>query len=167
MKAVLGVLLAVSVFGVSAGEVAKPTPEAALKQAESNQKLAQELWTKNTEACLAGDTSVLAAIMKKVSNTLHEQPLTAFTLYGSCRQLLLDVSFINGACFTGKLTAHEVAKAEGNWANDRAACASEVANPDLQVGSDRVQTEAEWEVEQRKAGVSEEDIQFMKEIRSK
>jgi hypothetical protein len=171
MRAVLGVVVAVLVCGLPAlcagDEMAQITSETALSQARSNRELAQELWRTSWEACVIGDTLKLTEVMQDVNKTLHQQPQTANSQFGSCRQLLLDVSFANGACFTGRITAHEMSTIKRNWAKDTTDCEAEIAFPSHQTSRSETLTDAEWEAAVKADGASDADIDFMREIRSK
>jgi len=134
-----------------------------LSQAKSNQSLAQQLWARNNDACLTRDTTALAEVMRSANERLHAQRGASSSSFSSCRQMLTDVLFINGGCYTGKLTQGELDHARGNWEQDSASCSAQIANP--RVSSSEDQSEVEWEAEQRKKGTSEEDIKMMKAIR--
>ncbi|WP_205894088.1 hypothetical protein, partial [Pseudomonas gregormendelii] len=47
------------------------------------------------------------------------------------------------------------------------ACDWEIANSELQAKPETEQTEAQWEASERASGTTDEDIQFMKALRSK
>lgn len=161
---VLRVVLAVSALYASTA-YSDTTSNAALKddmgQAKTNRALAQDLWTKNNDACLTRDTSALVGIMGAANKQLHTQ--SGYSAFPACRQMLTDILFINGGCYTGKLTQDELQHSRDNWEQDRAACDEQIAYPSS--ASPQDQSEADWETEQRKAGTSESDIELMKIIR--
>ncbi|WP_072450772.1 MULTISPECIES: hypothetical protein [Pseudomonas] len=145
-------------------------PNTALKDdlslAKSNQALAQELWVKNRDACMTRDTSVLAEVMRSANKQLHAQKALAASAYPGCRQMLSDVLFINGGCYTGKLSQGELDRSRTNWEKDSAACSTQIENPSASSADSEVQSEAEWEAQQRREGASEDDIKTMKAIRA-
>jgi hypothetical protein len=88
-------------------------------------------------------------------------------VYSSCQQMLSDVSFINGACVNKPPTQHEIDYINRIWKEDSRLCDAEISKPDLSRAEPlENQTEEEWEAEQKKGGVSDEDIEFMKQIRN-
>ncbi|WP_139213531.1 hypothetical protein [Pseudomonas costantinii] len=99
--------------------------------------------------------------MSAANKQLHAQ--SGYSAFSACRQMLTDILFINGGCYTGKLTQDELQHSRDNWEQDRTACDEQIANPSAISPED--QSEAEWEAEQRKAGTSESDIELMRTIR--
>lgn len=161
---VLRAVLAVSALYASTAYTATTTDTALkddLGQAKITRAMAQDLWAENTDACLTRDASSLADVMRAANKRLHAQ--SGYSAFPACRQMLTDILFMNGGCYTGKLTDDELKRSRDNWKQDSAACDEQIANPSTTSIQD--QSEAEWEAEQRKAGTSESDIELMKLIR--
>ncbi|MCR4537339.1 hypothetical protein NUV89_02910 [Pseudomonas sp. 18.1.10] len=141
------------------------TPSAALKddlsQAKLTRSIAKELWTKNQDACVTRDTSALADVMRSANTRLRDR--TGYSAFPACLQMLTDITYINGGCYTGKLSQDELNHSRNNWEKDSAECDAQIANPSAD--SLKEQSDAEWEAEQRKGGASDSDIQMMKTLR--
>jgi len=142
--------------------------EQAAQEAVANRKLAVTLWDETHKACVTRDWSKQSSIMKTIDSQLSAQPSnSARSVYSSCKQMLSDVSFINGACFNKAPTQHEIDHINKAWKEDSKLCDAEIAKPDLSRAEPvKEQTEEQWEAEQRKNGESEEDITFMKQLRN-
>ncbi|MFK3641421.1 hypothetical protein [Pseudomonas protegens] len=169
--AVLAMLIVLS-ESCFASDLAAVSHSQAATEAVANRKLANVLWEETHKACAAKDWSKQSAIMKVINEQLNAQPTnnlkySARFVYSSCQQMLTDVSFINGACFTTSPSKHELDYVKKNWSEDSKLCDAEISNPDLSLAEPpKEQTEAEWEAEQRKNGESEEDIAFMRRVRN-
>ncbi|RTY72292.1 MULTISPECIES: hypothetical protein [Pseudomonas fluorescens group] len=156
-------------FAADPGDV---SIEQATTEALENREFANVLWVQAHQACSVKDWQKQSSIMQVINNRLKEQPTnnlkySARFVHSSCRQMLLNVSSINGACFTNPPTQHEIDYSEKVWKEDSLNCDAEIANPDLTLAEPaKKQTEAEWEAERKKEGVSDEDIAFMKHLRS-
>jgi hypothetical protein len=156
-------------FAADPGDV---SIEQATTEAVENREFANVLLVQAHQACTVKDWPKQSSIMQVINNRLKEQPTnnlkySARFVHSSCRQMLLDVSFINGACFSTPPTQHEIDYSKKTWAEDSFSCDAEIANPDLtRAEPAKEQTEAEWEAERKKEGVSDEDIAFMKHLRS-
>lgn len=141
------------------------TSSAALKddlsQAKVTRSLAQELWAKNQDACVTRDTAALADVMRSANNRIHAR--AGYSAFPACLQMLTDITYINGGCYTGKLTQDELNHSRDNWEKDSAECDAQIANPSAD--SLKEQSEAEWEAERRKGGASDSDIEMMKALR--
>ena len=146
--------------------------EQATTEALENRELASALRVETHEACAAQDWQKQSSIMQVINNRLKEQPTNdlkyrARFVHSSCRQMLSNVNFINGACFNKPLTPHEIDYSKKVWKEDSQNCDAEIAHPDLtRMEPAKEQTEAEWEAERKKEGVSDDDIAFMKKLRS-
>lgn len=166
---VLTILIVSSGYCLAAGPAVVSHDQAAT-EAAANRKLANELWAQTHQACAAKDWSKQSAIMNTVKTQLTTQPTNHLKYstrlaFSSCQQMLTDVSYINGACFNSPPTKHEIEYVNKNWQKDSKLCDSEIANPDFSLAEpSKEQSEAAWEVEQRKNGESEEDIAFMKQL---
>lgn len=145
--------------------------EQAAKEAVTNRELANVLWNETHQACANRDWPKQSSIMNIINAQFAAQPVnhrkySPRFVYSSCQQMLSDVSFINGACFNKPPTQHEIDHINKTWKEDTQLCDSEISSPDLtRAELPKVQTEAEWEAEQRQNGESEEDIALMKQIR--
>lgn len=141
-------------------------------EALENRELANGLLLQTNQACAAKDWQKQSAIMQVINEQLRKQPTNSLKYrarlaHSSCRQMLLNVSFINGSCFSKPPTQHEIDHSKKVWKDDSISCDAEIAKPDVaRSESSKEQTESEWEAEQRKEGVSDEDIAFMKQLRS-
>lgn len=146
--------------------------EQATTEALENREFANVLRAHAQQACMIKDRQKQSAVMQVINERLREQPTNNLTysarfVHSSCRQMLLNVSFINGACLSKPPTQHEIDYSNRVWKEDSLSCDAEIANPDLTRAEPvKEQTEAEWEAERKKEGVSDEDIAFMKKIRS-
>lgn len=156
-------------FAANPGKV---SIEQATTEALENREFANVLWVQAHQACAVKDWSKQSSIMQVINDRLSEQPTnnlkySARFVHASCRQMLLNVSFINGACMSKPPTQHEIDYSKKVWKEDSLNCDSEIATPDLTSAEPaKEQTEAEWESERKKEGVSDEDIAFMKKLRS-
>ena len=155
-----------------AAEPQSVSHEQAAKEALANRKLANVLWDETHQACANRDWPKQSSIMKTINAQFAAQPVnhrqySPRFVYSSCQQMLSDVSFINAACFNKPPTQHEIDHINKTWNEDTQLCDAEISSPDLsRAKQPKEQTEAEWEAEQRRDGKSEEDIAFMKQIRS-
>lgn len=146
--------------------------EQATTEALENREFANVLWEQAHQACAEKDWQKQSSIMQVINGRLREQPtdnlkFSARFVHSSCRQMLLNVSFINGACFSKPPTQSEIDHSKKVWKEDSQNCDAEIANPDLtRAEPAKEQTEAEWEAERKKEGVSSEDIAFMKKLRN-
>lgn len=141
----------------------------AASEAQDNRKLAEELWSQNLQACEARDMRQLFAIMKAASGQLKAQPTDhlkyrARFVYSSCQQMLLDISFLNGACLNRTPSEHTWNYSLEHWASDSEACDNEIAHPDLSY-DDPEPTDEELVRQFRSEGKSEEDIEFIMKLR--
>lgn len=132
-----------------------------LSQAKLTRSLAQELWAKNQDACVTRDTLALANVMRSANDRIRAR--AGYSEFPACLQMLTDITYINGGCYTGKLSQDELNHSRGNWESDSAECDAQIANPSSD--SLKEQSEAEWETEQRKGGASDSDIEMMKTLR--
>lgn len=156
-----------------AGDVPKTVSnEQAAAEAVENRQLANELWERNTKACMAVDKVELFKVMRETSAQLDAQPTDhlkyrARFVYSGCQQMLLDVSFINGSCINGPPSTHDIEHVDQRWGADSAQCNAEIAAPDLTLAQTEEEiTEAKWEAERRKEGSTDEEIAVMKAIRN-
>lgn len=164
------------VIGISgyclAAEPKVVSHEHAAKEAFANRKLANTLWEQTHQSCAAKDWSKQSSIMQTISQQLAAQPInhqnySARTAFSSCRQMLSDISFINGACFNKSPTQHETDHFKRIWKQDAERCNTEISSPALSLAEPSPeQMEQKWETEQRKQDESEEDIAFMKQLRN-
>jgi hypothetical protein len=166
MMMALRVALAVSALYMPMASSAPrlhPTLVADMSHAKSSQSIAQQLWSKNLDACLTRDDSTLAEIQRLANQQLHSRNNISGSFFPSCHVLLLDVLYFNGGCYTGKFSQKELDRARANWTRDNADCARQ-----LESTSDKTEalSDTDWEAERRKDGASESEIQLMKEIRS-
>lgn len=163
MKALRVALVASALY--ASGAYSDTTPNAALKddfgQAKITRALAQELWAKNNDACLTRDTHALAEVMGAANKRLHTQK--GYSAFPACRQMLTDIVFMNGGCYTGSFTQDELNRSRINWKQDSAECDKQIANPSPV--SLRDQEEADLEAKQREAGMSELEIETSRVIR--
>lgn len=145
---------------------AAPTPSTTLEDdlshAKANQATAQQLWSKNLDACLTRDTSALAQIQRSANQQLHSQDKTSASRFPGCRLLLTDVVYFSGGCYTGKFSQSELDRVRANWERDSSDCAAQIATPS---NNSETLSETEWEAERRKENVSDSEIDFMKSIR--
>ena len=145
---------------------AAPTPSTTLEDdlshAKANQTTAQQLWSKNLDACLTRDTSALAQIQRSANQQLHSQDKASASRFPSCRLLLTDVVYFNGGCYTGNFTQSELDRVRANWARDNLDCAAQIAKPS---NNTETLTESEWEAERRKEGATDSEIELMKSLR--
>lgn len=153
-----------------AADPEKVTHEQAAKEALENRSLANELWIKTHQACAAKDKAKMFEIMRRISAQQVEKPTnhlnySARSMYSSCQQMFLDVSFINGACLSKSPTKHEIDYINESWRKDSESCDSEIEQPIHSTEAVSEQTEADWESELKKEGVSKDDIEFMREVR--
>lgn len=132
-----------------------------LSQAKLTRSLAQELWAKNQDACVTRDTLALADVMRSANERIHAQ--AGYSAFPACLQMLTDITYINGGCYTGKLSQDELNHVRGNWEKDSAECDAQISSPSAD--SLKEQSEAEWEAEQRKGGASDSEIEMMKTLR--
>lgn len=163
MMVLRAVLVASALYASTA--YSDTTSSAALKddlsQAKLTRSLAQELWSKNHDACVTRDTSALADVMHSANDRIRGR--AGYSAFPACLQMLTDITYINGGCYTGKLSQDELNHSRDNWEKDSAECDAQIANPSAD--SLKEQSDAEWEAEQRKGGASESDIQMMKALR--
>lgn len=150
----------------------KVSHQQAAAEAVANRKLAKTLWEVTHQACTARDWPKQYEVMRTVDSQLLAQPTnhlnySARFVYSSCQQMFLDVSLINGACLNKAPSQYEVDYISKNWKKDSMLCDAEITKPDFSLAEpDKEQSEEEWEAEQRKDGVSDEDITVMKQLRS-
>lgn len=156
-----------------AEDVAKAVSDKqAAAEAVENRQLANELWQRNTKACMAADKVELFTLMRETAAQLDAQPTDhlkyrARFVYSGCKQMLLTVSYINGSCLNGPPSKYDVEHAEHSWKKDSAQCNAEIEAPDLSLAQTENEiSEAEWEAEQRKEGATDEEIAIRKAIRS-
>ena len=163
MMVLRAVLVASALYASTA--YSDTTSSAALKddlsQAKVTRSLAQDLWARNQDACVTRDTSALADVMRSATNRIRKQ--AGYSAFPACVQMLTDITYINGGCYTGKLTQEELNHSRDNWQKDSAECDAQIASPSAD--SLKAQSEAEWEAEQRKGGASDSDIEMMKALR--
>lgn len=163
MMVLRAVLVASALYASTA--YSDTTSSAALKddlsQAKLTRSLAQELWAKNQDACVTRDTSALADVMRSANDRIRARAV--YSAFPACLQMLTDITYINGGCYTGKLSQDELNHSRGNWEKDSAECDAQIANPSAD--SLKEQSDAEWEAEQRKGGASDSDIEMMKTLR--
>lgn len=156
-----------------AGDVPKTvSDEQAATEATENRQLANDLWQRNTQACMAADKVDLFTVMREASAQLDSQPTDhlkyrARFVYSGCQQMLLTVSYINGSCLNGPPSKYDIEYANRRWEKDSAQCNAEIAAPDLALAQTEEEvTEAKWEAERKKEGSTDEEIAVMKAIRN-
>ena len=149
----------------------KVGPQQALSEALSNRKLAVSQLNETHEACQARDISKMFKVMHAVAEQMNAQPTdhlkySARFVYSGCRQMLLDVSSINGACLNKTPTKQEVEHYNRLWDETSKQCNSEIAKPSLSLAEPAKQyTDEELESIQRSEGDTEEEIAIMKKAR--
>ncbi len=110
--------------------------EVAAREARGNQALAVNLWDSNVRACESRNLPTLFSIMKTVDTRLEAQPddhqkYRARFVYSGCRQMLLNVASLNGACLNKIPDEQSQQYASKRWKDDSAQCAREIESPDL------------------------------------
>ncbi|WP_339429488.1 hypothetical protein [Pseudomonas taetrolens] len=149
----------------------KVGPQQALAEALANRKLAVSLWNDTRQACQARDISKMFKVMHAVAEQMNAQPTddmkySARFVYSGCKQMLLDVSSINGACLNKTPTKHEIENYKRPWDESSKQCDSEIAKPNLSLAEPPKQyTDEELESIQRSEGDTEEEIAVMKKAR--
>lgn len=165
MMIALRVVFAASALCTSVA-FAAPTPSTTLEDdlshAKANQATAQQLWSKNLDACLTRDTSALAQIQRSANEQLHSQDKASASRFPGCRLLLTDVLYFSGGCYTGKFTQSELDRVRANWERDSSDCAAQIATPS---NNSETLSESEWEAEMRKEGTPDSEIELMKSLR--
>ena len=145
---------------------AAPTPSTTLEDdlshAKINQSTAQQLWSKNLDACLTRDTSALAQIQRSANKQLQSEDKYSASRFPACRMMLTDVLYFSGGCYTGQFTQYELDRARANWTRDSSECTSQIAKPS---SNTETLSQSEWEAEQRKNGATDTEISTMKAIR--
>lgn len=143
-------------------DVAKVVSDAqALAEAKHNRRLAGELWEANAKACRARDMRGLASVMSRVNAELKAQPTDhqmywARFAYSGCKELLSDVSFLNGSCLNGVPSEHTMNYAVKSLQISSAQCSSELAaTADGNVSEDTVSDDEISRVMRKAAGVAE------------
>lgn len=165
MMTALRVMFTVSAMYASvafAAATSDTTLEADLSHAKVNQSVAQQLWSKNLDACLTRDTSVLAQIQRSANEQLHSQSKATASRFPSCRLLLTDVVYFSGGCYTGSFSQAELDRVRSNWTRDNVDCAAQIAKPSSNM---ETLSDSEWEAERRKEGATDTEIETMKAIR--
>lgn len=172
MKKIAIVYMAGVVLTFSCMSFATPktvSHEQAASEAVADRLLANELRDESDIACSNRDLKSLFRIMSLINADLkaHPQDNLAYKArfaYSSCHLMLLDVSFITGACLNKTPSKYEYEYFDKQWEKGSLACDSEIEHPDLS-GWDPDQTEEQWEAERRREGMTEEDIEFAKMLR--
>ncbi|WP_454843804.1 hypothetical protein [Pseudomonas gorinensis] len=169
---VLSFFFSIAAFGQCiAAEHLKVSREQAAIEASFNLKIAKRLWLESRDACSTQNYPQLIQIMRAVNSQSGAQPTnhlnySARFAFSGCLSMLSDVAFISGACLNKPPTKHEIDYVQSNWEKDSAQCVLEIDKPDFSTYEDlQGQSEEAWESEQRKAGNSEESINYMKMLR--